>query len=197
MFYIFYLFYILSSYKLNINIWAFEFVKMIADPLLNTFMHLLAYSFFIILPAIVLYLYFIKKDKNAYVFVVAIIFFFIVSDLIKNIIRMPRPCHVTGLNWINTVGCENSFTFPSNHATVLTGLGFFLKNYRYLEILYIVWLILILFGRVYLGAHYLTDVIAGIILSIALYYLINHFKNKINNMLNKITKKILPKIALK
>ena len=132
MFYFSDLFFILSSYKLSINIWAFEFTKIIANPILNTFMHLLASSFFIILPAIVLYLYFIKKDRNAYVFVVAIIFFFIVSDIIKNIIRMPRPCHVSSLNWINTVGCENSFSFPSNHATVLTGLGFFLKNYKYL-----------------------------------------------------------------
>ncbi len=200
MFYISYLFSILPApYKIGINIWAFEFMKIIASAPLNIIMNLLASSFFVVLPLIALYLYFIKKDKNVYTFAVAVVLFYIISDLIKNLVREPRPCHfnITGLNWINNLSCENSFSFPSNHASVLTGLGFFLKNYKYVEILYIAWLILVLFGRVYLGVHYLTDVIAGIFLSIFLYYLLNHFRTKINSVLNNIVKKISPKLALK
>ena len=98
----------------------------------------------------------------------------------------PRPCSVSDLQWINHVGCESSYSFPSNHATVLTGLSFFLAKYKYLRVLYIIWVVLVLFGRVYLGAHYLTDVIVGVVLSIIFYYIILKKKNVINNICSKI-----------
>ena len=84
------------------------------------------------------------------------------------------------------MGCESSFSFPSSHATTLTGLYFITRTYKYLNIMYIVWLFLVLFGRVYLGQHYLTDVIAGFIISIAVGYAIIRNKERINNILYKI-----------
>ena len=108
----------------------------------------------------------------------------------------PRPCNVSELSWINNLGCQNTFSFPSNHASVLTGLIFFLKPYKYLRILYFIWLALELFGRVYLGLHYFTDVIAGISLSIILYYIISFYKPKINELLNNLVKRVFPKLAL-
>ncbi|MGC8479101.1 MAG: phosphatase PAP2 family protein [Candidatus Micrarchaeia archaeon] len=182
--------------KLNINIWAFQFVKSIANPALNTLFSTLSSSFLIVIPILVIYLY-LKKDKNVYSFIIAGTVFFIVSDIIKMLTMEPRPCNVPQLSWINNLGCENTFSFPSNHASVLTGLIFFLKPYKYLRVLYFIWLALELFGRVYLGLHYFTDVIAGIALSIILYYVLSFYKPKINEMLNNIVKKIVPKLALK
>ena len=187
----------LQPYNIGINIEAFKLVDSLASPLLNYFMALLAKSFFVVLPALVLYMYFYKKDMNAYSFVVAGVVFYVVSDLIKNIVREPRPCNVSELSWINNVGCESSFSFPSNHASVLTGLAFFLRGYKYIRVAYIVWLVLILFGRIYLGVHYFTDVIAGVALSIALYYLVSKYAERINIFLNNLVKKLVPRIALK
>ena len=59
-----------------------------------------------------------------------------------------------------------------------------------------VWLVLILFGRIYLGLHYLTDVIAGAALSIVVAYIIYRYRDYINKALNAIAKKILPPLAV-
>ncbi len=160
-------------------------------------MAIIGKSFLVVIPFLVLYLYFIKKDANVYTFIVAGVLFYVVSDAIKLITKEPRPCNVTELSWINNVACESSYSFPSNHASVLTGLTFFLGKYRYLQIAYVIWLVMVLFGRVYLGLHYFTDVIAGIALSLAMYYVISKYKNRINKLLNNIVKRVLPKLALK
>ncbi len=184
-----------APYNININIWAFQFVKSVSSPFLNTLFSTLSSSFLIVIPLLAIYLY-LKKDKNVYTFIVAGIVFFIISDIIKMLTMEPRPCNVSELSWINNLGCENTFSFPSNHASVLTGLIFFLKPYKYLRILYFIWLALELFGRVYLGLHYFTDVIAGIALSITLYYIISFYKPKINEILNNLVKRVVPKLAL-
>ena len=184
-----------APYNININIWAFQFVKSVSSPFLNTLFSTLSSSFLIVIPLLAIYLY-LKKDKNVYTFIVAGIVFFIISDIIKMLTMEPRPCNVSELSWINNLGCENTFSFPSNHASVLTGLIFFLKPYKYLRILYFIWLALELFGRVYLGLHYFTDVIAGVALSITLYYIISFYKPKINEILNNLVKRVVPKLAL-
>ncbi|MEM3202071.1 MAG: phosphatase PAP2 family protein [Candidatus Micrarchaeaceae archaeon] len=181
------------------NIYAFEAAKAIANfsnPWLNYLLSYLAISFLIVLPAIALYMY-IKKDMNVYSFVVAAILFYVASEIIKFIVKEPRPCSVASLNWINSISCENSFSFPSNHASVVVGLEFFLSSYKYLRWLYLTWVLLVLFGRVYLGVHYLSDVVAGVILSLILYWIINKYKSKINGFANTVVGKIIPKAAIK
>lgn len=179
------------------NLWTFHLVKSIASSDLNLFMAIMAKSYIIVLPLIAIYLYIKRKNMNVYSFIIAIIALYIISDIIKLIVREPRPCNINELSWINTISCENTFGFPSNHATVLAGLPIFLKGYKFIQILYIAWLFIILFGRVYLGVHYLTDVIAGIIISIIVAYIIYRYKNKINKICNRIVIKIIPKMGLK
>lgn len=173
-----------------LNTWAFHVVLGIASTPLNVAMQYLAESFLVVLPVVALYMYF-RKDRNVFSFVAAIVIFYIVGDIIKMIVREPRPCNVADLSWINHIGCEASFSFPSNHATVLTGLYAFVGKYKYIRIAYVAWMLLVLFGRVYLGAHYLTDVIAGILLSIFLAYFVYRYRNRINGILLGIFCKLL------
>ena len=187
---------LINGSQIGINIWAFQAMKVVASPILNSIMSPLAESFYVVIPAVALYLYFRKKDKNAYSFIVAAVALFIVGDILKHIFQEPRPCSLQELSWINSVGCEGGYSFPSDHATVLTGLVFFVKRYKYLRIAYIVWLIAVLFGRVYLGAHYLTDVFAGIVISLAVAYVIYRFEDRINGVANAIVRKVLPPLAL-
>jgi undecaprenyl-diphosphatase len=188
---------LINGSQIGINVWAFQAVKSMASPILNSLMSPLAESFFIVLPILALYMFFAKKDRNAYSFAVAAVILFIIGDILKQIFQEPRPCSVSDLSWINAIGCEGGYAFPSDHATVLTGLVLFLGKYKYIRILYVVWLVMILFGRVYLGAHYLTDVIAGVAISLVIAYIIYKFREKINSVLNAIMAKVIPPLAIK
>ena len=174
-----------QPYKIGANIWAFQVVKSVASPFLNSIMLYLASSFFIILPLIALYFIY-KKDNNLYAFIAFGIIAFAISEIIKYIVQEPRPCNISELSWINNVACESSFSFPSNHASVLTGVIPFLNKYRIIQILYVVWLVLILFGRIYLGVHYLTDVIAGVLLSIIISAFIYNYKDSFYLLAKKL-----------
>ncbi len=179
-------------YKLSINVWAFQAAKAVASPALDFIMYWLAKSFLVVLPLLAIYML-LKRDMNVYSFVILGVLLYVVSDAIKLVTQEPRPCDVsaTGLVWINHLACEASYSFPSNHASVLTGLTLFLKNYRYIQILYIVWLVLILFGRIYLGLHYFTDVLAGVALSLVVAYIVYRYRKQLNAFADKIVGRII------
>ena len=179
-------------YKLSINVWAFQAAKAVASPALDFIMYWLAKSFLVVLPLLAIYML-LKRDRNVYSFVILGVLLYVVSDAIKLVTQEPRPCDVsaTGLVWINHLACEASYSFPSNHASVLTGLTLFLKNYRYIQILYIVWLVLILFGRIYLGLHYFTDVLAGVALSLVVAYIVYRYRKQLNAFADKIVGRII------
>ncbi len=88
---------------------------------------------------------------------------FIVEPL-KLFIKEPRPL-------LNTL--ETSFSFPSGHsysAVTFYGLITYLlyKKYKhkYILLLGTIFILLIAYSRLYLGVHYLHDIIAGIFLGL-------------------------------
>ncbi|MCW6159909.1 MAG: phosphatase PAP2 family protein [Candidatus Micrarchaeales archaeon] len=179
-----------NSSQVGINIWAFQAASSIASPALNAIMVPFAESFFIVLPFLALYLVW-KRDNDVYSFILAAVVLFALGEVLKYIFQEARPCSLSSLSWINHPVCESGFAFPSNHAITLTGLIFFLKRYRILQVLYIIWLVVILFGRIYLGQHYLTDVVAGAIISLIIGYVIYHYRNKVYALAQRLRLDIL------
>ncbi len=168
-----------------LNNYAFGAAGSVANPILTKVMSYWTESFYVVLILAFAYLYF-KRDKNAVPFATALVILFILSEILKYIFKEPRPCADGNFAWVSQVACESGYAFPSSHALSLTGLVFFLKNFKYVQAAYIVWLVIILFSRVYLGQHYLTDVIAGVIISIIVGYVIYKYENYINNIADKV-----------
>ena len=119
------------------------------------------------------------KNKKIPLFIsLNLICAFIINHIAKLIFSRPRPI---GINLIE----ESGFSYPSGHAMVsMSYFGFIAyliyKNQQnklkktILIITLIITILAIGFSRIYLGVHYLSDVIGGFLLSII--YLIIYIK---------------------
>ena len=117
-------------------------------------------------------------------------------EVLKLIIKRVRP----SWKWI----VQSGFSYPSGHtisAFLLYGTLFLLvykkvngKFKNFLLIGFCLMIILTGFSRIYFGAHYLSDVLASIILGFIILIISNQFMNmEFNNDKNKNRKTIQTK----
>jgi undecaprenyl-diphosphatase len=100
----------------------------------------------------------------------------ITSRLFKPFFGRLRPCHAPSLNGLLHLpdGCGGQFGFLSSHAANSFALALFLLlvlpagRLRWLKVLTFSWAALLSYSRIYLAAHYLTDVLGGAIVGMLL-----------------------------
>lgn len=95
-----------------------------------------------------------------------------INCIIKNVVARPRPfTQVEGLTYL--IKRPRDYSFPSGHtsASFAAVVVFVRKMPRRYGIPFMILAVLIAFSRLYLGVHYPTDVLAGVILGTLIAFL--------------------------
>ncbi len=139
-----------------------------------------------------------KAFKFAFFYVCSVL----INGVIKAIVKRPRP-------WMASNTVENKLpasglSFPSGHSQSVSAISTFVvydiyknkNNKKWLKITALIIAVILCltvgFTRLYLGQHYLTDVLAGLTLGVALMLLLNFIVSKIpENLKNKINLEVV------
>jgi undecaprenyl-diphosphatase len=119
-----------------------------------------------VIPAVLLLI----DSPKAWSLFVAGLFSFAIElplyKLLKNAIKRNRPCEVlSGIH--GRVSPSDKFSFPSGHTAaafvMATLLSYFFPVY---SMPLFSWALLVGFSRIYLGVHYPTDILAGLVVGL-------------------------------
>lgn len=173
----------IADYLLIVNGWmkiidqfVFESLRFFAGDQLTEIFKIITNlgSFWGIL--IVIFLVFLVNRKVSYICLGASIIQTSLNRVIKAIVRRPRPN-------VDVFIRESNFSFPSGHAMAITCLYGLLIYYLYkseiryrklLIVICVLIIVLVSLSRIYLGVHYFSDIIGGILLSSSLVLYISN-----------------------
>ncbi len=107
----------------------------------------------------------------------------IINNVVKVIVREPRPVYMPK-------NMETTFAYPSGHSmAAVTTYGFFIylinkstipKKYKcFYSILLSLFAIFIMTSRIYLGAHFFSDIIGAMLASLTLIFLFMYLNEKL------------------
>ena len=157
-------------------------------------------AYIAIVVAITLAIFVSKKNKRFAVIVLVGGGLWGLTWLIKRVINRPRPTP----DLVNVIEVNTSGSFPSGHVVaaclLLGALCFVLYLVTHKKILTSIAVLLssviviaVTLSRIYLGAHWLTDCIGGILFAFSLYvpfiYLANLYLKAFDKITNKFKKK--------
>lgn len=150
---IFYVFAILFIIGIFFDKNIADFFNSHQNKYIYSFMNFISlYAFLIPLFIIIYILISLKDKKNLIKFPIGFLLSVGIVYFLKFIVNRARPFDASDLN-----------SFPSNHAAAVFSVLPLLKSNKF-RIIWIIFSILVMISRLYLGRHYLTDVIAGAII---------------------------------
>lgn len=151
---------------------AVHFIQSFQQPLLNVLMELISFlGNPIFWFGVAAYYFWSNREHDSFYLMNLIAFVGIITDALKLIVERARPS-AKEFNVIKSSlssieqSYSNNYSFPSGHTTLIAAVtAYFLpykKNWK--KIILLALLLLVPISRMYLGMHFLSDVIAGILL---------------------------------
>ena len=173
---------VLEDEILKLDIYGYDLVSkfLISDfvtPIAKNITHLGGAIFLITLSLILLLI--IKNKKIGILIWLNLGISVLLNQALKFIIQRPRPTEFRIIN-------ESGYSFPSGHSMVSAAFYGFLIYliYKNVKNKYLKWslitllsLVILTIGisRIYLGVHYTSDVIAGLLISVSYLIIFIHF----------------------
>lgn len=112
-----------------------------------------------------------KEKKRVWLVLLAIVLLITMADqiasgLLKPLVQRLRPCHDFQMQSLLhlPIGCGGTYGFVSSHAANTWALAVFFAlffNNKKFTIALFIWAFVICYSRVYLGAHFVGDVVVG------------------------------------
>jgi len=164
-----------------------KWIQSFRHPILDWFFYIITQlgdQYVFILVAVIIYWTINKKFAHKFVF--AFILSAAINAGVKEVFKRPRPYFYPGVDaepsW-QTIG----YAFPSGHAQAAGVLGYTAihaskkTKYKFLKPVAIAILVLVPLSRIYLGQHFLSDVVVGVLLAYGLAHLSFKLVDKMND----------------
>jgi undecaprenyl-diphosphatase len=119
---------------------------------------------------------FVKGGRKGKIAAIGVLLLILLTDqvsarIIKEIFHRIRPCNAL-INVITPLGCNGTFSFPSNHAVNnFAAAVFFYKLFPKLKWAVFISASLVALSRVYIGVHYPSDILGGAVIGSAFGYI--------------------------
>ncbi|MEK6932483.1 MAG: phosphatase PAP2 family protein [Nanoarchaeota archaeon] len=136
-------------------------------------------AWYVLFSIILMVIILSKNYKKILPLILSLFLYLILTNGLKIIISRERPFVELQNELVQTLNPDRSF--PSGHATAMFTVLNFMDKMKYLWIFFG---IIVILSRVYLGVHYLSDVIFGMLLGLLIGDLTNYIV-KNYKLLNK------------
>jgi len=135
------------------------------------------------IPVLAMFIYLWRRSERitAVLLVISAIAFPLISLVLKSQFGRPRQ------DIFPPLVVEHTASFPSGHTLTAVGVYGLIsvllwqRGHRYLSIISGIWVFFIALSRVYLGAHYPSDVVASLALGTILLIIVLFIDNRLNS----------------